>query len=177
MFAQQMKRIPAVVMFLLASSICHAGMKTEINADYDKFANFASFKTWNWHPAPPAHGYYFPENEHAALKSLIETELPKVGLARSSDSAQDLWVYYDVTKESTTKRVYVGHNMGDNNTDWADRSYAAGTIVLDFSDPKTNRTVWRGSIQGELAPELSKEKRIARVNEALVKLLKAFPRK
>jgi hypothetical protein len=178
MFAQLNQRLGITVLFLAFCATCFAGPKTEVMADYDKFADFTKLKTWAWHPAPPAHGYFFAENEHAALKSLIEADLVKRGLTMASGTP-DIWVYYDVVKTEMNERVHVGKGLGEDNTQFINRSYAAGTIILDFStpDPKNNRTLWRGTIQGELKPDLAPDKRRERVSEALTKLLAKYPPK
>jgi hypothetical protein len=52
-----------------------------------------------------------------------------------------------------------------------------GTLVLDFYDPTTKQLVWTGSATKTLNPSSNQEKNQKNLNNAMAKLLKAYPPK
>jgi hypothetical protein len=52
-----------------------------------------------------------------------------------------------------------------------------GTLILDVYDPKLKSLVWRGTASDTLRAKSSPEKRQARLDKAVKKLLAKFPPK
>ena len=53
--------------------------------------------------------------------------------------------------------------------------YEEGTLLLDFVNPKSNQLMWRGSAKATVMENASPEKREARINEGVQKILAQFP--
>ena len=53
--------------------------------------------------------------------------------------------------------------------------YEKGTLVIDITDRKTGRSVWRGALQGFADLHLSKEDRQDRLNDMVRFMLARFP--
>jgi hypothetical protein len=55
------------------------------------------------------------------------------------------------------------------------REYDQGTLILDISDPRTSKLMWRGSAQAEVGRKDTPQEREAIINEAVSQILAHFP--
>jgi len=166
------KFLPVLLLFVLAS--CSS---VRVNSDYDKKANFGSYKTY------------------AYLKSAVDkvaiSDLDKKRILRSIDDAMatkgmtksetpDLLVSI-FTKES--ERVDIYNNSGFS---WGWSPYwgmgvgytnvystPEGTLYIDLIDAKTKELVWQGEGSGYLTKDT--EQKDARIKEFVDKILAQYP--
>jgi hypothetical protein len=167
-----------ILFFLLVSALgapsALAGKMTS-GADYDQFLNFKAVKTYAWNPAVNEADTPFPAEVHPLLRRVVEEELAKKGLQKVDVAAADVLVNYRIAKEDKTEQVRYNYGRGEHGMD--DRTYTAGTLILDLSNPETQRTVWRGWVQAEVLTYATDDQRRARVEEAIRKALKQYPPK
>lgn len=160
--------------------LCLAGLafaqKTHIN--FDKSANFASYKTYMWEKSPnPAQGDW-----NQRIIDDIDKQLQAKGLTKV-DSNPDLWVVYSNSIHEEKDVVGVGYAPGptwgwDNGVGpVAHNTYInkVGTLVVELADTKTKQLLWRGSVSDTISDKTNKN--IGTLDKAVSKLFKEYPPK
>lgn len=169
-------RLFAMLLFVMGLSIpSFAAPPMKISTQFDQFTSFGSLKTYAWNPSFKEDTSTFSPEIIGALGNVVDTEIQRNGYAKNTAGTPDFYVYYWLTKKAATEEVQMFSGKGEYTT--IPTSYTAGTFVLDFSDPKTGRTMWRGWVQAEMKEDLPMPKRKERATEALSKLLAKFPPK
>lgn len=127
-----------------------------VSEDYDRRADFAAFKTFDWMSAPEE----MPKSARAALeqspflgrriKDITDRILASKGLNLATQNPDILINYYVTFKERYDINSW-GYYYGPY---WAYRwpylgpmdlySYQEGTLVLDFVEAKNKELIWRG---------------------------------
>ena len=177
------KLMTAVVAVLLAPALLLA---QKVSYDYNKSANFASFKTYA-HKAGTAVGQPLIDQR---IVSAIETELAAKGLTKS-ESSPDLFVVYhiafDKEKDISTYSSGYGGGYGPYGWGWGGgmggmtttqvRDILMGTLVIDLADAKAGQLAWRGMGVKEVDTQAKPEKRDKSINNAVKKIFKNYPPK
>ena len=160
------KFLPVLILFVLAS--CSS---VRVNVDYDKKANFESYKTY------------------AFLKSAIDkVEISDLDKKRILHSIDDALVTKGFTKSETpdllvsiftkeNQRVDIYNNSGFGwGMGWGYNPYIGmgysnvystpeGTLYIDLIDAKTKELVWQGEGSGYLTKNT--EEKDARINRSI----------
>ena len=168
------KFLPVLILFVLAS--CSS---VRVNVDYDKKANFESYKTY------------------AFLKSAIDkVEISDLDKKRILHSIDDALVTKGFTKSETpdllvsiftkeNQRVDIYNNSGFGwGMGWGYNPYIGmgysnvystpeGTLYIDLIDAKTKELVWQGEGSGYLTKNT--EEKDARIKEFVYKILAQYP--
>jgi hypothetical protein len=156
-----------------------------IRSDYNPQANFDSYSTYAWLPAPTTGD---PRLDNAILegriKAAVDNALAEKGF-RLADNADDatFWVGYHIGIEGrmdvTTVNSYYGYGWGPwyggAYRDTQVRYYDQGTLLIDVIDAGAQELAWRGTAEAEVHNESSPERRQQRLNEAVTKILDRFP--
>ena len=159
-----------------------------VSQDYDRRANFASYKTFDWMPKPEK----MPPNARQAIESspLLGQRIKEItgqlltakGLTQSSDNPDILINYYLSFRERYDIAEW-GYFYGPF---WAYRwpylgpydayAYQQGTLVLDFVDAKKKEMVWRG-VADQALPDYSRTPAISDddLRKILTKLVALYP--
>ena len=111
------------------------------------------------------------------IVSAINSQLKARGLAAQSKQQADIWVsYLVVTKDRTKVNTYnsmagfnsYGYGYGPRygggwgtTTNVSVYEYTEGTLLIDLIDPKTNKTVWRGTGSTNISVNRNAEQRTA----------------
>ena len=181
------KRFVAVVMTALLVPVIALAQKTSY--DFDKTADFASFKTYAMKDGTPVGQPLIDQRIVAA----IDTQLTAKGL-KKSDANPDVYVIYHVAfdkqKDISTFSSGYGGGYGPYGYGWGGgwgggmatttttvRDIVVGTLVVDMADAKKNQMVWRGMGVKEVNTQANPEKRDKSINEALKKIFKNYPPK
>ena len=178
----QKKSVTFAIAVLLAPVLLLA-QKTSY--DYNKAANFASFKTYALKEGTPV-GQELIDNRIVAA---IDTELAAKGLTKSP--TPDLFVVYhmafDKEKDiSTFSSGYGGYGpygwgwgggWAGGTTTTQVRDILIGSLVIDMADAKKGEMVWRGIGTKEVDVQAKPEKRDKNINNAVKKILKNYPPK
>jgi hypothetical protein len=149
-----------------------------INYDFDKSANFASFRTYAWVP-----GAALPDRfNHERIVSAINLQLQSKHMRMIDRQANpDLLVAYHAAFERDVQISgfgsgwggfrYSGSYSGSARTE----SLVTGTLIVDLVDARAETIVWRGTITKEINPKAKPEQRDKTINRATEKLFKNYP--
>ena len=131
--------------------------------DYSKGVDFSQYKSYNWTKGVPAKN---PTIE-TSIRDAIDTELKGKGFTRSSDDPDLHIASYASAKE---EKLENWPSLMQPIT--VDR---VGSLVVDLTDARSGRIVWRGVAHKILA---AKTQHIAKqVDKAVKKLFRKFPPK
>lgn len=174
-------------MFALVMGFALVGCATPLamNVDYDKGANFAALKTYNW--MPPTGNAAANDLLVKRTKSAVDSQLQAKGRAMSADNPDFL-----IAMELSGKTTYGGSvgagvsvgipvgragsiSVGGGRS--TPREKREGTLVLEFVDPKTKSLLWKGTASGAVNPGATPEQQQQRINEVVGKMLAEFPPK
>ena len=154
--------------------------------DYDKSANFASFRTYALKDGTKV-GQELIDNRIVAA---IETELAAKGLTKSDNP--DVFVVYHVAfdkeKDISTFSSGYGGGYGPYGWGWGGgwaggtsttqvRDILIGTLVIDMADAKKGQVAWRGMGVKEVNTQAKPDKRDKSINNAVKKIFKNYPPK
>lgn len=169
-----------------------AGCSTvKVHTEYDPKTQFADYKTYAWNPTP-AGPDQVPTARNPAVRALVvsavDRELARKGLVKVPIEDDPSFI---VTALGWAQRQievnnygyayagpYVYGPYGPGYTLAAPRvevhDYEVGTLVLDFSDPRTKQLFWRG-VATDTIQDLTKVRE--RIDDAVRKLLESYPPK
>ena len=180
------KRLVPVVIAALAIPVLAVAQK--VSYDYEKSANFSSFKTYAHKDGTKVGQPLIDERIIAA----IDAQLAEKGLTKS-ESNPDVFVVYHTAFEkqkdiSTYSSGYGGgygaYGWGWGGGGWAGgtsttqvRDILVGTMVIDLADAKKGQLVWRGMGVKEVNTQANPEKRDKSINNAVKKIFKNYPPK
>ena len=170
-----MKRTP----LLLAALLLAGCSSIDTNVDYDRAANFASYKTFAFKdvrtPDSPL--------RMRRVQSAIERTLASRGFAKA-DGTPDLWVVLHTRTHRQTQVTSYNSGWG-----WGWRwrgpywnsarveQIPVGTLMVDLVDTKAKELVWRGSASRIVDADETPKDRDEKVQEAVNKLFDGFPPK
>jgi hypothetical protein len=171
-----------IVLFVLAAAPAPASAQ-QTSYDYDRAADFSRFRTFAWKEGTPAGEPSLDRRIVAA----IEAQLAAKGLTRTNENP-DLYVVYhlgaDVQK--SLNGSISGHGYGPYGWGWGsgfesinirESAVLVGMLVIDMADAAKREIVWRGLAAGDVDIHAKPEKRDAKVDKAVAKILKNYPPK
>ncbi len=137
-----------------------------IDYDYDRDANFARLRTFDWLPVEL--------QEHAlVIEHITETvnrELEAKGFMKNQKNPDFLIVIRD---KKVKKRDVLTYGTRGNV-----RVYTEGTYTVDIVDADSKELIWRGTAQRQYDDDplfLSAEKQRKRIYNMVTKILNNFP--
>ena len=179
-----LKRSLFVVLALLVPALA---MAQKTSYDYEKTADFTSYKTYEF-KAGTAVGQ---ELIDARIVSAIESQLAAKGLTKATGTPDVFVVYhmaFDKEKDISTYSSGYGGGYGAYGWGWGGgwaggttttqvRDILVGTLVIDMADAKKGQLVWRGVGVKEVNTQTNPEKRDKSINNAVAKIFKNYPPK
>ena len=176
---------------LLLVALLLAGADTaaapDVRYNFDKQANFGTFKTYKWvalKGAPP-----LSDLVDRQVKAAVDAELSKKGLTKSATEAADLYVGYqaavDQEKEFTSYETGWGYGPGWYGRGWygggggmttgQTSTIYVGQMALDIYASSPQALVWRGVASKTIDPKAKPDKQQRNLEKAVAKLLKNYP--
>jgi hypothetical protein len=166
---------------ILISSGCATTMS--VSSHVDRSLNFAQYRTFDWGP-PDALPTGDPRLDRDPffkdhLQGAVERGLAVRGLELASSGTADLLIHYHA---NISERIDV--NRADREYGYCGAAgcppenfrYEAGTLVLDFIDPRTNKLVWRAWAQNSVEDMLRNQERMAKtIDQAVAEMLRQLP--
>jgi hypothetical protein len=157
----------------------------KVSYDYDKGANFASYKTYALKDGTKVGQQLIDDRIVAA----IDSELAAKGLTKSDKP--DVFVVYHVAfdkeKDISTFSSGYGGGYGPYGWGWGGgmggttstqvRDILIGTLVIDVADAAKGQIAWRGMGVKEVDTQAKPEKRDKSINNAVKKIFKNYPPK
>lgn len=167
--------VPIIALLLFAS--CSS---VRVASDYDTKVNFNQFTTY---------AFFKPGIDKAEISDLdkrrilraIDAELNLKGMQKSE--SPDLLISF-FTKAKERVDVYQNHYGWGGYWGWGwghpwggttVSKTTEGTLYIDIIDAKTNELIWQGIGTAPLARDM--EKKEARINEIVKKILERYPPK
>ena len=158
--------------FILAS--CSS---VQVNTDYDKKANFASYKTYAYNKTSIDKAEISDLDKKRILYA-IDDAMPAKGFTKSENPDVLISIF---TKER--ERLNICNNMGWGfgygwGPNWGmgysrTSTTPEGTLYIDIVDAKTKELVWQGIGTGYLTTD--SEKKDERIAEFVAKILEKYP--
>jgi len=147
-----------------------------INYDFDRTANFASFRSYAW-----TRGTELADGlNHRRIVWAIDTQLAAKGMRTAPAAEADLLVAYHASFDRNLEISAFGYGWGPvmrrSGTARA-QEITVGTIAVDIVDARTRTIVWRGTASDDIDPNAKPEKREKNINRAAEKLFKNYPPK
>lgn len=152
-----------------------------IITDYDRKANFSNYKTYSWESVETANAMW-----DQRVKDTIDSQLAAKGL-KEVESGGDLVVHaVGITRLGQDVHVNAsgwgggfgpwggwggGPAFGDANA--TKSTYAIGTLIIEISDPNSQRMVWWG-LSDQTLPTNS-DKAVKNLDKDVAKMFKKFP--
>jgi hypothetical protein len=159
----------------------------KVSYDFDKSANFSTFKTYA-HKDGTKVGQPLIDDRIVAA---IDEQMALKGFTKS-ESSPDVFVVYHVAfdkqKDISTFSSGYGGGYGAYGWGWGGgwgggttttqvRDILIGTLVVDIADAKKNQLAWRGMATKEVQTQAKPEKRDKSITEAMKKIYKNYPPK
>lgn len=174
-----MKNILFSLMVLSLLSSCSS---ITVSSDYDRDANFASYKTY----AFTQEAYQLPVGDinRKRLMDAVASELALKGFTPSDQP--DVLIDLKITaqqKESATAYNTGGYGAGYgyrwgggfSTTTINVEQYVEGTLFVDMIDNSKKQLVWQGRGVDTLDPDASSEKREKNINYAVKQIFTKYP--
>ena len=191
-----MRHIIGVMFILIAAGCSTMQVKTYSSG----LSDFKGLKTYAWAPGPqqPSGNQRVDENPefNKLVRDDIDAELARRGYVRSTDAAPDFWVSYHATlnKKVTVETLDQSSGYEPNYSfDYGMRvspnedrqavgrkyvdTFDEGTLIIDVANPKTKQLIWRGTAVDQVNFKNSPEKKRAKIEQAVKKMLDQFPPK
>jgi hypothetical protein len=151
-----------------------------VTIDYDRSADFASFKTYAW-----IRGTEVPDQlNHKRIVQAIDAQLLQKGMRMVDEHADpDVLIAYHVTLDrdlqiSGFSSGWGAYRWGGNRSGTARaQEITVGTLVVDMIDAHDKTIVWRGTASKDLDQGAGATKRDNNARKAMEKLFKNFPPK
>jgi hypothetical protein len=159
----------------LTGVLCLAALATaqEVLFDYDRSANFGSYKTYQWVDSPGAHGTNQLMDQN--IKRAVDAQLTLKGMQRV-ESGGDVQVAYQVAVDQ--EKQFDGWGSGPRGFGSGrvtTSTIDVGKIVIDFFDPAKKQLVWRGSASKTLDIKKDPDKNYQNLQKAMAKMFKNYP--
>lgn len=192
-----------IALFLLATVVivsCQSPLN--VSTDYDDTVDFTRLVTFRWHVDNQhnlsSKSYLKNDLVDQRIRLNVEDQLSAKGFRELEGNGKvDFLVNYSIMVEDKTDiRSYntyngyapgftyglgygsYGSSMGLNYSSGTNThviNYKQGTLVIDILIPVTDKLIWRGSGDGRLPKEQTREERDQMVQEAVAEILKDFP--
>jgi hypothetical protein len=182
-----MKTLLALPLMLVLAS-ASAAFAQDVRYNFDKEANFASFKTYRWIDIKGA--TKVSDLTDRQIKSTVDIELSKKGLTQvDAGQPADLLVGYqtaiDQEKSYTSFDTGWGYGPGWYGGGWygggggmttgQTSTIYIGQLALDFYHDTPKTLVWRGVVSKTLDANAKPDKQQKNLTKSVSKLLKNMP--
>jgi len=175
--------IPLVLML----SVAGTAAAQDVRYNFDKAANFSSFKTYKWVEIKGATALADLPNRQ--VKAAVDAELSRKGLVRSTSDTADLYIGYQAAisqeKEFTSYDTGWGYGPGYYGGGWygggggmttgTTTTIYVGQLALDMYASSPHTLVWRGVASKTLDEKAKPDKQQKNLEKAVTKMLKNFP--
>jgi hypothetical protein len=165
---------------LLAALLLAGCSSVETHVDYDRAANFSSYRTFAFKDVRTPNSPLSLKRVRAAVTRTLGSR----GLAESAGEKPDLWVVLHTRTHRETQVVTYdtgwGWGWGWRGRYWNPtyiQQIPIGTLMVDLVDTKAKELVWRGSASRIVDADDSPKTRDEKVQEAVDKLFDGFPPK
>ncbi|WP_273274302.1 DUF4136 domain-containing protein [Maribacter polysiphoniae] len=175
--------LPIVALLFLSSCV-----SVRVLSDYDKDANFNSYKTYAFYKTGIDKAHISDLDKKRILKA-IDSELSSRGMVKSEDPDVLISIF---TKEREQVDVYNNYWGGRFGWGWSPYYWGGygpgwgwdnpavstrtqGSLYIDLIDAKNKELVWQGKGVGSLSSSNNIEKKEERIREFVTEILQQYP--
>lgn len=167
------KTVKIWLLLALAFLIAPAMRAQTVNVDWDhNVQNFSTFKTYSWvKPVRPTSNPLMDQR----IVTAIEGQLAAKGLQKV-DHGGDLLVTYNAGAREQRSAIATGMGgwrRGGGMTTVNQNVSKVGTLVVDVSDAKTDKLIWRATASDTLSSKPDKNSQ--KIEKAVTKMFKKYP--
>lgn len=173
-----------LLLSFLALSLFSACSTVKVSSDFDREANFPSYKTFAF--TQEANQLPVGDINRKRIIDAVSSELALKGLTASDQP--DVLIDLKITtqqKETATATNTGGYGAGYgyrwgggfSTTTINYDQYVEGTLFIDMIDNSKKQLVWQGRGVGTLDPDASSEKREKNINYAVKQIFTKYPPK
>jgi hypothetical protein len=175
-----MKKIIPIIIALALTMSCSS---TKVSMDYDREANFASYKTYAF--TPEANDLPVNDLNKKRIMDAVSEQLAAKGFTKSDQP--DVWIDLKLAAEkkqsatATSSPSYYGAGYrygwggGFSTTTINVENYVEGTLFVDMIDVSKKQLVWQGRAVRTIDPDTSAEKRESNINYAVKQIFTKYP--
>jgi hypothetical protein len=178
-------RVLVLAAVALSAQAC-AGIS--VSRQFDPDVDFSAYRSYDWMPTERRRVDLRARDPliEQRIRDAIEMELGAKGLQKVPPEEADIRIGYLLVLEESVdaQEIYTGaapnwqyRTYGPGTTTQQTRLLTTGTLLIDVFDAGKNEMVWRGVAEGQVKEIQDPEKRRARINEAVGKILAEFPPK
>lgn len=180
---------------IFACSAC--GPAIDVSNSFDSTTNFTALKSYAWASGSRLNLINPSANDsaiEAGIQSSVDRELAAKGYTKTSAGSADFLVgYAGVTNnslQSQTVNRYYGYQEyrasddlpastpgGAGRQNLYLQKLSEGSLILDVSDRKSKKLLWRGVAKTTLLKDPTPQKSQQRIDQAVRKMLSGFPPK
>jgi len=178
---------------ILACSAC--GPAIDISNSFDSNADFTALKSYAWASGSRLNLVEPSDNDaaiEAAIQAAVDRELAAKGYTKTSSGSADFLVGYagasNKSLRSQTVNRHYGYDPyfadpaapasapgGAGRRDLYLQEFSVGSLVIDISNRKSKKLVWRGVAKTTLLKDPTPARSQQRINEAVREMLSGFP--
>jgi hypothetical protein len=172
-----------IIPFMLALALTMSCSSTKVSMDYDREANFASYKTYAF--TPEANDLPVNDLNKKRIMDAVSEQLATKGFTKSDQP--DVWIDLKLVAEkkqsatATSSPNYYGAGYrygwggGFSTTTINVDNYVEGTLFVDMIDVSKKQLVWQGRAVRTIDPDASAEKRESNINYAVKQIFTKYP--
>jgi hypothetical protein len=144
----------------------------EVHFDYDRSANFSSYRTYQWIDQTVQSGDQLLDKD---IKRAVDAQLAGKGLRRV-DTGGDLLIGYHGAVSQEKRYDRLGWGPGPwGTTSVTTSTIQIGTLVVEFFDASAKQLIWRGSVSKTLSIKNDPDKNYRNLEKAMAKLFRKYP--
>ena len=177
-----------IILLLLISTMLVACSGISVRQDYEKGYNFSGLKTFSWLSTEDKE-YGVTDNDlvNKRIRTAIESKLSEKSYQLVESTSPDFFVSYHLTIEQklTSSGATGGVTLGRSSygryggvgmsTGSQVRAYDQGTLLIDMTEPESDKLIWRGISTQSVSASSGPEESVAIINETVEKILAQFP--
>ena len=180
-FIQRLSFIPIVIVLV-------AGVYAQVHYNYDRSANFGSYKTYQWVNLPGPGGSVPDQLIDQSIKRAVDEQLAQKGLTRVDKDADLHVAYHAIVREERNINLSA-FGSGGGPWEWdgglggfssasvtgQTSTIPVGTLLVDLYDPARKQLVWRGDGTKTIDLKKDPDKNYKNLQKAMGRLFKNYP--
>jgi len=166
-----------------------------VSQDFDVTTDFTRYQTFAWAPGPPPRSNDILMDSQLMdrrVRRAVEENLSTKGLSQTPGEQADFYVTYHIVVRPRFEAESFSTGFGGygyRNPYWGYpypfwggidystyiRQYDEGTLIIDFTDARSNQLFWRGIGSRRITQHSNPEKTTAAVNQTVAEILAQYP--